>query len=274
MDEFLRRNWFHLPLVPLGVYLAVRLLRLYRQSFRRRTAGWVTLDLGSVTLRHPGESLDAVVGGRLDAVFTDEVARLDGWFGRPLPHPPTVFLFPTQAEVGWRTGGHGGMAFPSRGRVVLPLDVHPDWLRMIARHELVHLHAYQFAGRRPPLMEEGLAGLVQTFHPDWPHAELPPPARWGGGLPPPDPGWPPLRALLSPGYFFARKRRAACYEAAASFSEYLVRRHGWPGYLAFYKRSRALLFHHHFRRAFGVSLRQAEREWRAGAWAVQSPSPR
>ncbi len=238
----------------------------------RAAAGWATLDLGTVRVCHPPAALDAVVGDRLGEMCREEVARLAGWFGAALPTPPTIYLFPTRAEVDRLTGGMGGWAIQPAGVVVLPTDTHPSWLRMCVRHELVHLHSYRFAGSRPPLVEEGLASLLQFFDNDWPSDTLPDPARWEvegllAGL-----DSPPLRQLLNYRGFHHHGQRLTCYIASASFTAFLVRRHGWATHLAFYKQARLLLFHRRFRRAFGQTLRDAEREWRAGAWAVPPPA--
>ena len=52
------------------------------------------------------------------------------------------------------------------------------------------------------------------------------------------------------------------YAIAGSFTGFLVRRIGWPAFKEFYRRASASNFTEVFRDAFGVTLLDAERQWR------------
>jgi len=72
----------------------------------------------------------------------------------------------------------------------------------------------------------------------------------------------PLVKLLDRKFFFSEPHRLSCYLLSGSFTGYLIRRYGWQPYRKLFFASNGLRFRAKFERCFGVSLENAERNWR------------
>ena len=71
-----------------------------------------------------------------------------------------------------------------------------------------------------------------------------------------------LKQLLKRPFFFGERRRHANYLLAGSFTHFLIERYSWQIYRRFYRYSDSVFLLSHFKRIFGVSLDQAELQWR------------
>ena len=71
-----------------------------------------------------------------------------------------------------------------------------------------------------------------------------------------------LNHLLNPRFFFSDIHRHSCYLLAGSFTGFLIRRYGWNAYCSFYRNCDSVFLLLQFKQRFGVSLEQAEQEWR------------
>jgi hypothetical protein len=163
-----------------------------------------------------------------------------------------VFLFSAHADVGRVFGReYGGVALIDANAIAVAAG---DSLREDVRHELAHLFAARWNPQAPPLLGEGLAVWLQgTQHGEpidamaWPWVGD---ARLG------------LRSLLDRGFFFAEPHRHTCYLLAGSFTGFLLRRHGRKAYRRLYARVGRRGFEREFHRCLGMSLDDAERQWR------------
>jgi hypothetical protein len=121
---------------------------------------------------------------------------------------------------------------------------------------LVHLFAGRWGWPAPAVNSEGLAVWLQSTESDIPidTAVLGHLRHRGLRLP----------AMLKKSFFRDPCREHACYLLAGSFTGFLVRRFGWRTYRRFY---RAVVgwggfYRWVFRRHFGLTLEQAEWQWR------------
>jgi hypothetical protein len=167
------------------------------------------------------------------------------------PRKIVVFLFDRPADV---TAVFGRpMAGTALNRHIVVLSTVPRMDELV-RHELVHLFAARWSQRAPPLFQEGLAVWLQGTREDLPIADA---ARrvlryWR----------PKLSSLRDLRLFFSEARRLDCYVLAGSFTGFLIRRYGWETYRRFYRKSGARKFDCCFRKVFGVTLGEAECQWR------------
>jgi hypothetical protein len=190
------------------------------------------------------------------AVFMDrcetELDRLTKQFGFSLLGRVHIFLFRDIASMSRIHGSQvGGFAVAEMGSIFLVDGFFtPEHLR----HELGHLFAARWNNHAPPLFCEGLAVWLQQTIQGIPLATAARPWLGQSGL--------KLQAMFSPKFFYAEPQRAACYILAGSFTEFLIRRHGWERYRWFYQRSNSQLYRSKFKRCFGVTLEKAEWQWR------------
>jgi hypothetical protein len=119
-------------------------------------------------------------------------------------------------------------------------------------HELTHLFAIRLNPWAPPLLSEGLATWLQGTYGGYAIDDLA--AAWLRQE------TVRLRPLLDPTGFFAASWG---YTVAASFSGFLIRRSGWDTYRRFYRQELgAGRFDARFTEYFGLSLEEAEEQWR------------
>ena len=190
----------------------------------------------------------------------------DAWFGRRLRGGVEVYLPRFPEAVARVTGGAGGGAWVRWKVVALPAEPLSEVPR-IARHEFAHLLIPKLGPAGPAFKTEGLCVFLQELGrgtPDefgeWPYAPGGPVERV-----------PPIAAMLDPAFFFDPANRGMCYGLAGWFTFYTVRRFGWPAYVRFFRKATARNFAAAFAATFGVSLAEAEADWRAGL-AIAAPA--
>jgi hypothetical protein len=165
-----------------------------------------------------------------------------------------VYLFPSCGSVAEVFGeGYGGTALLGLHAVVVPAVGLP--LGEVLRYELAHLFILRWNCLAPPLLSAGLPTWLQGgddgYHLDARAAAF---LRWGKYN---------LRPLLSRRHFFAPANRPASYVLAGSFTGFLVRVFGWQAYRRLYRRQQGgWRFDAHFWEQFGLSLEEAEAQWR------------
>ncbi len=239
---------FHTVLLAVmcGLWVA-RLRRLYRH-----VRGFRTVSRGKLILRYD-PSLErrwdlAVLLERCQAAL-DSLAKQ---FGFSLRGRVRIYMCRDIATVSKMHGSPvGGFALVRLGAIVLADN---SFSPELLRHELGHLFAVRWNAGAPPLFSEGLAVWLQQTHFGQSFAAAARPLLAQRDL--------KLRLLLRRRFFYAEPHRAACYALAGSFTDFLIRRHGWERYRRFYRQSSDLLFGWKFKRCFGVSLEKAEWQWR------------
>jgi hypothetical protein len=175
-------------------------------------------------------------------------------FGFRLRRRVAVFLFATTADAAKVMGRpFYGLAFGMAHVVFLAAD--DPLLPETTRHELVHVFAARWKPRTVALLQEGLAMWLQETSVGRPidvaaleflnNREL------------------TLSRLLQDRFFLAEPQRHSCYVLAGSFTGFLIRRHGWAAYRKLY-RGATLSFRRQFRKHLGMTLEQAEQQWREG----------
>jgi hypothetical protein len=149
----------------------------------------------------------------------------------------------------------GGIALMTHHAIVFPLDGLP--LDEVLRHELTHLFTDRWNPMAPLLVREGMPTWLQETFSGVPIDALAACLLIHERL--------RLRTLLNAHCFHDERTRGASYIVAGSLTGYLLNRFGWSAYRRFYQRQGFLRrFDVHFRRAFGVTLDEAEREWTDG----------
>jgi hypothetical protein len=71
-----------------------------------------------------------------------------------------------------------------------------------------------------------------------------------------------LGSLIKSSYFHNPCREPVCYSVAGSFTGFLIRRFGWTKYRKLYRWCNGLAFRWKFKYCFGVTLPEAESQWR------------
>jgi hypothetical protein len=172
-------------------------------------------------------------------------------FGFDISGRVLVYLFAFSSEIGEIFGKeYVGLAFWPGNTIVVP----EDRVKEVLRHELAHLFAAKWSPWTAPLLQEGLAthlqGKVDGRGVDFrafPHSlsrEL------------------RMRKLLQESFFFGRPETEACYVLAGSFTGFLIRRWGWEMYGTYYRKANRRNYHQLFVKCFGITLVQAEWQWR------------
>jgi hypothetical protein len=172
-------------------------------------------------------------------------------FGFDLRGRVIVYLFVHRKQIAAVFGDeYAGAAYSPARMIVLSLANLAETLR----HELAHLFAARWNPMIAPLFQEGLAthlqGKVNGKSVDmraFPHI-LDSKLR--------------LTSLLQRSFFFRSANTHACYLLAGSFTGFLVRRFGWKAYRRYYRGAHLLNYKRFFIKCFGVSLVQAEWQWR------------
>jgi hypothetical protein len=196
----------------------------------------------------------AVLLGRCET----DLDRLIDQFGFSLGRPIAIYLVPTCRELRTHKLAVGGFALPLANAIVVAEDTN---LQETIPHELTHLFSARWNDFAPALLNEGLATCMQGGYNGVPidvavrlhlHNRTP-----------------RLSKLLNDGFFYSEPYRGACYVLAGSFAGFLIRRFGWERYRAFYKMASRFLLPWQFRKAFGMSLREAEIRWRSHLLALE-----
>lgn len=251
---------FDLPAEAVGFMLLWQLVLLLSICWRLRKRGrfawrvrlFRTWRARRVVLHYePGleNKLDlAALQRRCEAELDDLVER----FGFPLRRP-AVFLFWTWADISKVFGeGYAGTALYEANAVVLAADT---YFGRSLRHELTHLFAGRWNRQEPPLLTEGLATWLDGRAAGWLARPLLETYR------------PVLPDLLRRRFFFSPGHRSACYILAGCFTGFLIRRFGWDRYRTLYRRVGPGRFVATFQKVFGLTLAEAERQWREEVWA-------
>jgi hypothetical protein len=221
------------------------------RPFIRAVWDFRTVRGGRVTL-HYSQSLDRNIAPQLLLVaYHDELERLQAKFGFRLRRV-NVFLFRTFLPITDIFGPEYGALAEYSSNSIMVGD-HPNVDEDI-RHELVHLFAGRWNLYAPPLLAEGLAVHLQQRWAGHSIARL---ARRVGSRS----EW-SLRDLLNRTFFFSRAYRNACYLIAGSFTGFLIDEFGWAAYRKLYRCCRPYLVEWAFKRSLGVSLEEAEAQWR------------
>lgn len=164
-----------------------------------------------------------------------------------------VFVFSNSDLIASTFGPmYGGFALAEQDSVVV---AESEGLLEDLRHEMTHIFSSRWDPWAPPLLVEGLAGHLQG-------------TMWGRPL-----AWAAnrslklsdlrLQQLLDGDFFYSNPRVYDCYVLAASFTEFLIRRFGWERYETLYRTCRAACFAADFQKCLGISLDEAEAQWRA-----------
>jgi hypothetical protein len=181
-----------------------------------------------------------------------ELDRVAEHFGRPLGGRVVVFLFAGHREIGEILGPlYGAVALWHAHAIVIAQDSN---LEETMRHEFAHLFSGRWSQCAPPLLSEGLSVWAQETQCGQAIDTAARPFLSNTAL--------TLPALLNPRFFFAEPQRYACYMLAGSFTGFLIRRYGWEPYGRLYRLCNGFRFHAKFQKCFGVSLEDAERQWR------------
>jgi hypothetical protein len=200
----------------------------------------------------------ALLRQRLEA----ELDHLTALFGFPLRRRPAVFFFRSHKDLPPLAGAaRSGLALIPVNAICLAADTD---LRAMMRHELAHLFAARWRRLAPGLLFEGLPTWLQgTWYGRPLDGEAAAVLRSGGV---------PLSSLLGRRAFVTGPHRDACYLLAGSFTGFLVRRFGWDRYRALYRRAGPVRFAVTFRKVLGLSLPEAERQWRDELLAAETPA--
>jgi hypothetical protein len=227
------------------------LWRLVRCAWR-----FQTIRNPRIVLRFESGCHSHVRRQKIARVCEDQLDDLAEQFGFSLRRPVTVFLLRDTEQVTHVYGRlcAGFAIVPANAIVIAPTcNLTPEEL---IRHELVHLFAGRWGSLKPVLNSEGLAVWLQATEGGVPIdvAALPHVRHRGLRLP----------AMLKTSFFRDPCREHACYMLAGSFTGFLINRYGWRAYRRFYRAvANWGCYRWVFRRHFGLSLEQAEKEWRS-----------
>jgi len=220
--------------------------------FARRVRHFHTITDGRVVLHHePGLERDRDLRSLIRQCREDHDS-LAKRFQFTLRRRPVVYLFRHYRDIGKLFGPeYGGAALtPATASVIADDSVVSESLR----HELVHLFAARWRLAAPPLLDEGLAVWLQETSQGETIDAAARPWVCDSKL--------RLRTLLNRHFFFAEPHRHACYLLAGSFTGFLLRRYGWPAYRRLFRVCDRIRFSAEFEKSFGVTLEEAERQWR------------
>jgi hypothetical protein len=201
--------------------------------------------------RHSAELLQRII--RICEYQIDDLA---GQFGFRLRRPVSVFLLRDTEQV---TEIHGrryaGFAVLTANAIVIA-PTHALTPDELIRHELVHLFAGHWGLHAPALNSEGLAVWLQGTEAGASIDDAARPHFRDHSL--------RLPAMLKTSFFRDPNREHTCYLLAGSFTGFLIRRFGWRTYRRFYRAVVAWGGYYRwvFRRHFGLTLEQAEWQWR------------
>ena len=219
------------------------LIRLCRYSLT-----CATLKKGRLAVFFPPRVADRIQGEAVLAECQQDVDVLARWFGVEPGRELNIYLFEREEDVGRLFGSwFGAYAITRANAVLVPVTAS---FRPLLRHELTHLFATRIGSMLPRLKSEGLAVWFQCDGPP----QLGDAARKliGNGV---------ISMLLNTVRFGCADTWLANYEIAASFTDFLIQRYGWSAYLEFYRSANQWNFPRALRRAFNLTLFEAEALW-------------
>jgi hypothetical protein len=254
-------DWLLYLLVPGWVYVLGFLLwssRTYgRVMWRVRRFRW--LRGGTIELCYAPE-LEGWVELYLFLRHAErELRRLEEWFGFKLRRPPAIFLFECCNDLGKIFGRPiGGCALSGATSIVIAHDSTPESMT----HEFAHLFAGKWNREAAPLLTEGIAVWLQRTESGRPIDELVRSYLYR---------WEPLLPQLLRGRaLYAEQGIYPNYLIAGSFTGFLLRRFGRDRYERLYRLPHQKYFADSFEACFGVTIEEAEREWRQGVMANET----
>jgi hypothetical protein len=234
--------------------------------FASRTRLFLTASGDRIVLRYAPQLRGAINPEEVLGQAENALAELEARFGRltlfwhgrhvgPLlfRRRVYVYVFPTPEAVQEVFGkGYAAIALTALHAVVVPF--HQPILGESLRHELTHLFAYRWNPWAPSLFCEGLPTWLQgTAHGYSIDSRANLLLRREDHR---------LRPLLDEKFF----REGNCwphYVLAGSFTGFLIRRFGWDAYKRFYCGLQGdSRFDRRFARRFGLTLEEAEGQWR------------
>jgi hypothetical protein len=163
-----------------------------------------------------------------------------------------VYLFARQQDIGCIFGTQlSGYALGCANAILIAGD---SGIQETLRHEFAHLFSWRWNVLVPPLLSEGLSVWLQET--EW-GLPIDSAARLFLG----DPRL-KLPLLLKSRFFHSEPQRHACYLLAGSFTGFLLRRYGWKPYRKLFRLCDGFGFRAKFQKCFGVTLEQAELNWR------------
>ena len=76
--------------------------------------------------------------------------------------------------------------------------------------------------------------------------------------------------MLKPKFCFAEHQQDSCYALAGSFTGFLIRSFGWTAYKNFYRKVKKSRLPATFRKAFGITIDEADYRWRKYLFPVRT----
>jgi tetratricopeptide (TPR) repeat protein len=168
----------------------------------------------------------------------------------------TVFVFDHQFDLSRFFARHlRGCALPGADAIIVAADgllamKNPEEL---LHHEIAHLLSRSWGRLEPALKSEGLATWAQGTI----EAKPVDSAALADLLSNP---WWPLWSLLPDRIFY--QDRLNRYAIAGSFTGFVIRRFGLEAYRRWFRKAKRWNFESAFKKAFGLTLTSAERQWR------------
>lgn len=231
--------------------------RRFRQLWRltRKVRRFGTAAHGRIILHYAPELMDQGDIPILLQACLAEVDSLADQFGFRPRRRIVVFVFARSQDIGRIFGPlYGGTALSLSNAIFIPHDRN---LQEVMRHELAHLFAFRWNQAAPPLLSEGLATWLEDTEEGKRIDAAACHYLRNANL--------KLALLWKRNFFFSEPHRHACYMLAGSFTGFLLGRFGWRPYRRFYWLCNGLRFRAQFKKCFGVSLEEAEAEWRHAA---------
>jgi hypothetical protein len=232
---------------------------LYR--FPARVRGFRTIATRRIRLLYAPELeekwLFPILVQRLECILDEFSTR----FGLKLRWRVVIFLFAKNQVITELCRANAcGYALPLANVVLIADDT--DVIRT-ARHEIAHLFAFRWNSEVPVLLNEGLATWLEAGPNRVSFEELTKAFLRQHNV--------SLASLLSTRKFHSEPNRFFHYQAACSFTAFLIRRFGWEKYRKFFRCAEKTSFTRKFHKVFGTRLDEAEEKWRRalGAGFVQ-----
>jgi hypothetical protein len=247
-------SWFLRTLILCLSIFVLALIWRWRVFFRLyfQTSHFVTISTPQTFLYYDPVLQDkwnfSVLLARCDSIL----AELRQQFGLSLPVPLVVIFFATRSRIREIFRRRiVGIALLRANAIVIADDTDVE---KFMRHELAHLFAAKWNLQAPRLLVEGLATFLQG---DWNGRPLDFAAL----------------SLLRNGtrrfplsfkypFTFPKKHSAELYILAGSFTAFLISRFGWDAYRRLYRSAHTFNLGRKFRRILGISLSEAESQWR------------
>jgi hypothetical protein len=239
--------------LPLGLAILGARRQKWLWQFARSVSKFHTVREGPITLHYAPELADGWDLSIIRRRCASEFDHVRQHFPNSPGQRAVVYLFATWKDIQNIFGRHyGGTALTAANAIVIGYD---NYIQESMRHEFAHLFSTRWNRYAPPLLSEGLSGVLQG-------------TKWGRPF---DVAVHSvlcqtftISELLNGKSFFSEPHRtAACYIAAGSFTGFLIRRFGWEKFQRLYCDCTAQNFKTKFEEHFGVLLEQAETQWRS-----------